>query len=277
MAAGILLGYFDPALGERMAPLGDAFIKAIRMLIAPIIFCTVVHGIARMADMARVGRVAIKALIYFEVLTSIALVIGLVAANLWQPGVGMNVDLSRIDTSAVSTYVAQTEKQDTATFLINIIPNTFVGAFSDGNVLQVLFIAVLCGFALTWIGPRAQPVLDLLEIVSNMLFNVVAMVMWAAPLGAFGAIAFTVGKFGAGSLLWLGKLLGGFYLTCLVFVFGVLWPIARWCGFSLLKLIRYIREELLIVYATTSSETVLPRMLVKLEQLGCEVGCGTDN
>jgi aerobic C4-dicarboxylate transport protein len=270
MGVGILLGYFDPALGERMAPLGDAFIKAIRMLIAPIIFCTVVHGIARMADMARVGRVAIKALIYFEVLTSIALVIGLVAANLWQPGVGMNVDLSRIDTSAVSTYVAQTQKQDTATFLINIIPNTFVGAFSDGNVLQVLFIAVLCGFALTWIGPRAQPFLDLLEIVSNMLFNVVAMVMWAAPLGAFGAIAFTVGKFGAGSLLSLGKLLGGFYVTCLIFVFGVLWPIAHWCGFSLLKLIRYIREELLIVYATTSSETVLPRMLVKLEQLGCE-------
>jgi aerobic C4-dicarboxylate transport protein len=184
MGAGILLGYFDPVLGERMAPLGDAFIKAIRMLIAPIIFCTVVHGIARMADMARVGRVAVKALVYFEVLTTVALVIGLVAANLWQPGVGMNVDLSRIDTSAVSAYVAQTQKQDTATFLINIIPNTSVGAFSEGNVLQVLFIAVLCGFALTWIGPRAQPFLDLLEIVSNMLFNVVAMVMWAAPLGA---------------------------------------------------------------------------------------------
>src|ERR1700729_737893 len=140
-------------------------------------------------DMARVGRVAIKALIYFEVLTTVALVIGLVVANLWQPGAGMNVDLSRIDTSAVSTYVAQTQKQDTATFLINIIPNTFIGAFSEGNVLQVLFIAVLCGFALTWIGPRAQPLLDLLEIISNMLFNVVAMVMWAAPLGAFGAIA----------------------------------------------------------------------------------------
>jgi aerobic C4-dicarboxylate transport protein len=270
MAAGIVLGYLDPAWGERMAPLGDAFIKAIRMLIAPIIFCTVVHGIARMADMARVGRVAIKALIYFEVLTTIALVIGLVAANLWQPGAGMNVDLSRIDTSAVSTYVAQTQKQDTATFLINIIPNTLVGAFAEGNVLQVLFIAVLCGFALTWIGPRAQPLLDIIEIVSNMLFNVVAIVMWAAPLGAFGAIAFTVGKFGAGSLLSLGKLLGGFYVTCLVFVFGVLWPIAHLCGFSLLKLIRYIREELLIVYATTSSETVLPRMLEKLEQLGCE-------
>jgi aerobic C4-dicarboxylate transport protein len=204
MIVGILLGYFDPALGERMAPLGDTFIKAIRMLIAPIIFCTVVHGIARMADMARVGRVAIKALIYFEVLTTVALVIGLVAANLWQPGAGMNVDLSRIDTSAVSTYVAQTQKQDTATFLINIIPNTLVGAFAEGNVPQVLFIAVLCGFALTWIGPRAQPLLDIIEIVSNMLFNVVAMVMWAAPLGAFGAIAFTVGKFGAGSLLSLG-------------------------------------------------------------------------
>jgi aerobic C4-dicarboxylate transport protein len=270
MAIGVLLGYFDPPLGERMGPLGDAFIKAIRMLIAPIIFCTVVHGIARMADMARVGRVAIKAIIYFEVLTTIALIIGLVAVNLWQPGVGMNVDLSRIDTSAVNAYMAQTQKQDTASFLINIIPNTFIGAFAEGNVLQVLFLSVLCGFALTWIGPRAKPLLDLVEVASTMLFNVVAMVMWAAPLGAFGAIAFTVGKFGAGSLLSLGKLLGGFYVTCLIFIFCVLGPIAHWCGFSLLKLIRYIREELLIVHATTSSETVLPRMLVKLEQLGCE-------
>jgi aerobic C4-dicarboxylate transport protein len=270
MVVGILLGYFDPPLGERMAPLGDAFIKAIRMLIAPIIFCTVVHGIARMADMARVGRVAIKALIYFEVLTTIALIIGLVAANLWQPGAGMNVDLSRVDASAISAYVAQTQKQDTASFLIDIIPNTFIGAFSEGNILQVLFLSVLCGFALTWIGPRAQPLLDMIEIATAMLFGVVAMVMWAAPLGAFGAIAFTVGKFGAGSLLSLGKLLGGFYVTCLIFIFGVLGPIARWCGFSLIKLMRYIWEELLIVYATTSSETVLPRMIEKLEELGCE-------
>jgi aerobic C4-dicarboxylate transport protein len=270
MVIGILLGYFDPPLGERMAPLGDAFIKAIRMLIAPIIFCTVVHGIARMADMARVGRVAIKALIYFEVLTTIALIIGLIAANLWQPGTGMNVDLTRVDASVVNAYVAQTQKQDTANFLINIIPNTFIGAFSEGNILQVLFLSVLCGFALTWIGPRARPLLELIEIASAMLFGVVAIVMWAAPLGAFGAIAFTVGKFGAGSLLSLGKLLGGFYMTCLIFIFGVLGPIAHWCGFSLIKLMRYIWEELLIVYATTSSETVLPRMIVKLEQLGCE-------
>jgi len=182
----------------------------------------------------------------------------------------MNVDLSHVDTSAVNAYVAQTQKQDTASFLINIIPNTFIGAFAEGNVLQVLLLSVLCGFALTWIGPRAQPLLDVIEVVMSMLFSVVAMVMWAAPLGAFGAIAFTVGKFGAGSLLSLGKLLGGFYVTCLIFVFGVLGPIAHWCGFSLIKLIRYLREELLIVYATTSSETVLPRMLVKLEQLGCE-------
>src|SRR5450631_385159 len=246
MAIGVLLGYFDPPLGERMGPLGDAFIKAIRMLIAPIIFCTVVHGIARMADMARVGRVAIKAIIYFEVLTTIALVIGLVAVNLWQPGVGMNVDLSRIDTSAVNAYVAQTQKQDTASFLINIIPNTFIGAFAEGNVLQVLFLSVLCGFALTWIGPRAKPLLDLVEVASTMLFNVVAMVMWAAPLGAFGAIAFTVGKFGAGSLLSLGKLLGGFYVTCLIFIFGVLGPVAAFCGFNLFKLIRYLWEEILV-------------------------------
>ncbi|MGP0094889.1 MAG: C4-dicarboxylate transporter DctA [Xanthobacteraceae bacterium] len=270
MLIGIALGYFDPDLGTRMEPLGDAFIKAIRMLIAPIIFCTVVHGIARMADMARVGRVAIKALLYFEVLTTAALIIGLVAVNLLQPGVGMNVDLSKIDTSAVSGYVAQSHKQDLPTFLINIIPNSFVGAFVDGNVLQVLLIAVICGFALTSIGERAKPMLQLIDAASGMLFAVVAIIMWTAPLGAFGAIAFTVGKFGAGSLLSLGKLLLDFYFTCLIFVFGVLWPIAHWSGFSLVKLIRYIREELLIVYATTSSETVLPRMLAKLEQLGCE-------
>ncbi len=270
MLAGILLGYVDPGLGERMAPFGDAFIKAIRMLIAPIIFCTVVHGIARMADMARVGRVAIKALVYFEVLTTIALVIGLVAVNLLQPGAGMNVDLSHVDTSAVDVYVAQTKKQDAISFLMNIIPATFIGAFAEGNVLQVLFLAVMCGFALIYIGPSTKPFLALIDVASAMLFRVVAMVMWAAPLGAFGAIAFTTGKFGAGSLLSLGKLLGGFYVTCLIFIFGVLWPISHWCGFSLLKLLRYIREELLIVYATTSSETVLPRMLAKMEKLGCE-------
>jgi aerobic C4-dicarboxylate transport protein len=270
MVVGIILGKFDPDLGVRMQPLGDAFIKLIRMLIAPIIFCTVVHGIARMADIARVGRVALKAIIYFEVLTTIALVIGLVAVNLWQPGRGMNIDLAHVDTSAVQPYIAHPEGLGLSQFLTNIIPATFVGAFAEGNVLQVLFISVLCAFALVHVGLGRKPLVDFIGVASHMMFAVVGIVMWAAPIGAFGAIAFTVGKFGAGSLISLGKLLGGFYVTCLIFIFGVLWPVAHWCGFSLLKLIRYIREELLIVFATTSSETVLPQLMKKLEALGCE-------
>lgn len=270
MVIGIVLGKFDPKLGVQMQPLGDAFIKLIRMLIAPIIFCTVVHGIARMADTVRVGRVALKAIIYFEVLTTIALVIGLVAVNLWKPGHGMNVNLAHVDTSAVQTYVAHPENQGVTQFLMNIIPATFMGAFTEGNVLQVLLVSVLCAFALIQVGERGKPVVNFVEAASRMLFSAVAIVMWTAPIGAFGAIAFTVGKFGAGSLVSLGKLLGGFYVTCLIFVFGVLWPVAHWCGFSIFKLIRYIREELLIVFATTSSETVLPQLMTKLEDLGCE-------
>lgn len=270
MIIGILVGHFYPQFGTRMQPLGDAFIKAIRMLIAPIIFCTVVHGIAKMADMARVGRVAIKSLIYFEIITTIALIIGLVMVNLWKPGVGMNVDLSTVDTTSIKGYLAQTEKTDTISFLMSIIPNTFLGAFAEGHVLQVLFLSVLCGFGLTWIGPRGKMVIDLTETVSQMLFQVVGIVMWAAPLGAFGAIAFTVGKFGATSLLSLGNLLICFYVTCLIFVVVVLGAVSRLCGFSLFKLLRYIREEMLIVFATTSSETVLPRMLVKMEKAGCD-------
>jgi len=270
MVIGIVLGKFDPKLGVQMQPLGDAFIKLIRMLIAPIIFCTVVHGIARMADMARVGRVALKAIIYFEVMTTIALVIGLVAVNLWKPGRGMNVNLAHVDTSAVQTYVAHPGSGGVVQFLTNIIPTTFVGAFTEGNVLQVLLVSVLCAFALIQVGEYGKPVVDFIGAASQMLFKVVAIVMWTAPIGAFGAIAFTVGKFGAGSLVSLGKLLGGFYVTCLIFVFGVLWPVAYWCGFSIFKLIRYIREELLVVFATTSSETVLPQLMTKLEDLGCE-------
>jgi len=270
MVVGIILGKLDPRFGVRMQPLGDAFIKLIRMLIAPIIFCTVVHGIARMADLARVGRVALKAIVYFEVLTTIALAIGLTAVNIWQPGRGMNVNLANVDSSAVQTYVAHPESATVTQFLTNIIPNTLMGAFTEGNVLQILLISVLCAFALTQVGDRGKPIVDFIEAASQMLFKIVAIVMWTAPIGAFGAIAFTVGKFGAGSLVSLGKLLGGFYVTCLIFVFGVLWPVAHWCGFSLLKLIRYIREELLIVLATTSSETVLPQLMTKLEDLGCE-------
>lgn len=270
MAIGVVLGQFYPELGARMQPLGDAFIKAIRVVIAPIIFCSVVHGIASMANMAKVGRVALKALIYFEVLTTVALIIGLVAVNVFRPGAGMNVDLSHVDTSSLAPYLAQTHKQTTQEFLLNIIPNTFASAFAEGNVLQVLYVAVLCGFALSWLGEKGKPLTVLIDAASQMLFRIVAIVMWAAPIGAFGAIAFTVGKFGSASLLSLGELLASFYLTCLIFVFGVLWPIAFWCGFSLPKLIRYIWEELLIVFATTSSETVLPRMIAKMQAAGCE-------
>jgi aerobic C4-dicarboxylate transport protein len=270
MIAGILLGIFDKGLGAKMEPFGDAFIKAIRMLIGPIIFCTVVHGIARMVNVARVGRVALKAIVYFEVLTTVALFIGLAAVNLLQPGRGMNVDLAHVDTSAIQQYTAHPGATSVTQFLMNIIPRTFVGAFTSDNVLQVLLISVLCAFALTSIGERGRPVVDFIESANRMLFAVVGIVMWAAPIGAFGAIAFTVAKFGAGSLVSLGKLLGGFYVTCLIFIFGVLWPVANWCGFSIFKLIRYIREELLIVLATTSSETVLPQLMEKLEKLGCE-------
>jgi aerobic C4-dicarboxylate transport protein len=270
MAIGVALGHFYPDTGVRMEPLGDAFIKAIRVLIAPIIFCTVVHGIASMADMAKVGRVALKALIYFEVLTTIALIIGLVAVNVFQLGAGMNVDVSHIDTSSVAPYLEQTHSRTTAQFLLGIIPNTFIGAFSEGNVLQVLYVSVLCGFALSAMGDAGKPLTELIGTAAQMFFRIVALVMWAAPIGAFGATAFTVGKFGAGSLVSLGKLLISFYITCLIFIFAVLWPICHWCGVSLFRFIRYIREELLIVIATTSSETVLPRMIAKLEAAGCE-------
>jgi len=270
MAFGIVLGVVHPDLASKMQPFGDAFIKAIRMLIAPIIFCTVVHGIAHMADMARVGRVALKAIIYFEIVTTIALVIALIMVNLLKPGAGMNIDPATISASVVEPYVRQTAAVGFVPFLMNVIPGTFVGAFAEGNILQVLFISVMCGFALVLLGDRAAALVDIIDVGAKMIFAVVGIVMWAAPIGAFGAIAFTVGKFGIGSLASLGKLVGEFYVTCLIFVIVALGPVARLCGISLIKLIRYLWEELLICIATTSSETVLPRMISKLEHLGCE-------
>ena len=270
MVIGILVGHFAPQTGTSMQPLGDAFIKMIRMLIAPIIFCTVVLGIAKMNDMARVGRVAIKALIYFEVLTTIALILGLLMVNLWQPGSGMNISAASLDAGSVKGYIAQTQTQGVVPFLMNIIPGTVVGSLAEGNILQVLFLSVLFGAVLTMLGEAAKPLVDILDTISKMLFGAVAIVMWAAPLGAFGAIAFTVGKYGAGTLVSLGNLLVCFYVTCLIFIFFILGPICRICGFSLLKLIRYIWEEILICLATTSSEVVLPRMLQKLEGCGCK-------
>jgi aerobic C4-dicarboxylate transport protein len=270
MALGIVLGIAAPDAAAAMGPLGDAFIKLIRMLIAPIIFCTVVTGIAHMADMARVGRVAIKAIIYFEAMTTIALIIGLAAVNILQPGAGMNVDVSKLNPAVVEPYVKLTHEVGFIPFLMNVIPSTFVGAFAEGNILQVLFVAILSGFALVGIGEPAKPFVTIIEIAGKMVFFIVGIVMWTAPIGAFGAIAFTVGKFGVGSLASLGKLLGDFYLTCIIFIAVAFVPLAWLCGFRLWKLIRYLKEELLICIATTSSETVLPRLMAKLEQLGCE-------
>ena len=270
MVLGALLGLVQPELGTQMAPLGDAFIRLVRMIIAPVIFCTVVHGVAAMNDMKRVGRVAIKALIYFEVITLIALVFGLVAVNVWQPGVGMNVDLAALDASTVKGYVETAQNESVVQFLLGIIPTTFFSAFVDGDVLEILFISVLFAFALVLAGDRGKPILDLIERLSAIIFRMVGLIMWVAPLGAFGAIAFTVGRFGAGSLASLGALLIEFYTVCLLFVFIVLGAVARACGVSLFRLLHYIREEILIVAATTSSETVLPRLVQKLEALGCE-------
>jgi aerobic C4-dicarboxylate transport protein len=266
---GVLLGYFYPSLAEQMKPLGDAFIKLIKMLIAPIIFCTVVHGIANMRDLKRVGRVGFKALIYFEVLTTLALIVGLIIVNLWQPGAGVNADLSTIDTKSIQVYTTKAAHHGAFDFLLNIIPTTVVGAFADGEILQVLFFAILFAFALSFLGERGEPVTNFIDIVSHVLFGIVGVIMKVAPIGAFGAMAFTVGKYGIGTLLSLGKLMAAFYATCLIFIFGVLGTIAYFVGFNIFKFIRYIKEELLIVLGTSSSESVLPRMMNKLENLGC--------
>jgi aerobic C4-dicarboxylate transport protein len=270
IAIGILLGHFYPSLGEQMKPLGDGFIKLIKMMIAPIIFCTVVHGIASMEDMKKVGRVGLKALIYFEVVTTLALIVGLVVVNVLQPGVGMNVDPRAIDTKSIQVYTTKAGQQSTVEFLMHIIPNTVIGAFAEGEILQVLFFAILFAFGLHLMGERGKPVIALIDAVSHGLFNVVGIIMRVAPLGAFGAMAFTIGKYGIATLLALGQLMAAFYLTCLLFVFVVLGGIAWLTGFSIWRFIKYIKEELLIVLGTSSSESVLPRMMVKLENLGCK-------
>jgi len=257
-------------VGEQMKPFGDAFIKMIKMLIAPIIFCTVVHGIAGMDDLKRVGRVGIKALVYFEAVTTLALIVGLLVVNTLQPGAGMNVDPKAIDTKSIAMYTTKAGEQSTVEFLLNIIPTTVVGAFAEGEILQVLFFAILFAFALFLLGERGRPMLNLIDIVSHALFGIVGIIMRVAPLGAFGAMAFTIGRYGLGTLTSLGHLMAAFYVTCLIFVFGVLGTIAWLAGFSIWKFIKYIKEELLIVLGTSSSESVLPRMMSKLENLGCK-------
>ncbi|MCG2591848.1 dicarboxylate/amino acid:cation symporter [Ramlibacter sp. XY19] len=265
---GVLLGHFMPELGTKMKPLGDGFIKLIKMMIAPIIFCTVVVGIAGMEDMKKVGKTGGLALLYFEVVSSIALVVGLVLVNLVKPGAGMNVDPATLDTKALSAYTEPGKLGTTTDFLLNVIPNTLVDAFAKGEILQVLLIAVLFGFALHRFGGRGTLVFDWIEKSSHVLFTMVGFIMKLAPIGAFGAMAFTIGKYGIASLWQLGALMATFYATCLIFVFVVLGTIAKVHGFSVWKLIKYIKEELLIVLGTSSSESVLPRMMEKMENLG---------
>lgn len=259
-----------PGWAEAMKPFGDAFIKMIKMLIAPIIFCTVVHGIASMKNMRKVGSVGVKALVYFEVVTTLALAIGVAIANTWRPGAGMNVDVQSLNSGAIASYVAKAKQHGVLDYLLNIIPNTVVGAFSQGEILQVLFLAILFGFALFSLDERGKPLVAIIDQVAHTFFGIVGIIMKLAPLGAFGAMAFTIGKYGIGTLLSLGMLMMCFYTTCLVFIFGVLGAISALAGFNIFKFVRYIKEELLIVLGTSSSESVLPRMIAKMKVLGCE-------
>ena len=265
---GVVLGHLYPELGAAMKPLGDGFVKLIKMLIAPIIFCTVVVGIAGMEDMKKVGRTGGLALLYFEVVSSVALAVGLIIINWIKPGVGMNVDVTTLDSKAVASFTGPGKLASTTDFLLNIIPSTVVDAFAKGEILQVLLVATLFGFALHRFGGRGTLVFDLVEKSSHVLFVIVGFVMKLAPVGAFGAMSFTIGTYGIKSLLSLGKLMATFYFTCFIFIFLVLGLVTRLHGFSVWKFVRYIKEELLIVLGTSSSESVLPRMLAKMENLG---------
>jgi aerobic C4-dicarboxylate transport protein len=268
IALGVLLGAANPQLGAMMQPLGLGFIKLIKMLIAPVIFCTVVTGVAGLEDVKKVGRTGGLAMLYFEIMSSVALVIGLAVANVMRPGGGMNVDPHTLDTGPVEAYTGPGKLQSVTEFLLNVIPSTVVDAFAKGEILQVLLFAVLFGFALQRLKPRGGEVLALVEGISEVLFGIVGTVMRLAPLGAFGAMASTVGKYGFASLLSLGRLMGSFYLTCLLFTFIALGLVARVHGFSLWRFLAYIREELFIVLGTSSSESVLPRIISKLQRLG---------
>jgi aerobic C4-dicarboxylate transport protein len=266
---GVVVGHFWPSAGVALRPLGDGFIKLIRMMIAPIIFGTVVVGIAKIGDVKNVGRIGLRALLYFEVVSTFALVLGLIVVNVWKPGVGMNADPSTLNADAVATYAGSAASLHTVDFLLNIIPTTIVGAFAQGEILQVLFFSVLFGLALLQFGGKGGSLIRVIDEATHALFGMVGIIMRLAPIGAFGAMAFTIGQFGIASLFSLGKLMAGFYLTCLLFVFVVLGAVARWAGFSIWKFLKYVREEILIVIGTSSSESVLPRMIDKLERLGC--------
>jgi aerobic C4-dicarboxylate transport protein len=266
---GVVLGFISPAAGAAMKPLGDAFIKLITMVITLLIFCTVVSGIAGMQDMKKVGRVGGKALLYFEVVSTLALLLGLLVGNLVRPGSGFNINPASLDVRAVSSYAGQSRAQSTTDFLMNIIPHTVVDAFARGDILEVLFVALLFGFALSMAGTRCRPLVDLIESLTHGVFSVVDIIMRFAPIGAFGAMAFTIGKYGIASLEPLAKLIITFYITCILFVLLILGGIARAFGFRIVDLLLYLKEEILLVLATSSSETALPSLMEKLAKLGC--------
>ncbi|WP_205598014.1 dicarboxylate/amino acid:cation symporter [Caulobacter sp. 17J65-9] len=269
IALGALVGHYYPAFGEALKPLGDAFIKLVKMVIAPVIFLTVVTGIAGMRDLDKVGRVALKAFTYFLTFSTLALIVGLIVANVVRPGAGMNIDPASLDAAAVAGYAAKAHDQTVVGFLLHVIPDTVVGAFADGEILQVLFFSVLFGLALAMVGDRGQPVMDVLNAAGTAFFRLVAVLMRAAPIGAFGAFAFTIGKYGIQSIANLAALVGTFYLTSALFVLVVLGAVAAFNGFSILKLIRYLKEELLLVLGTSSSEAALPSLMDKMERAGC--------
>lgn len=266
---GIITGHFIPSFAVELKPLGDGFIKLIKMMIAPIIFCTIVTGIAGMQNTKKVGRVGLKAILYFEVVTTLALIIGLVVINVLKPGMGMNVDVATLDTKAVESYVTESKAQSVGDFLLHIIPENIVNALSTSNILQVLFFSVLLGFALSKIGEKAAPLLKGIQSLEDGLFMIIKFIMRLAPLGALGAMAFTVGKYGLGSLKELAQLMGSFYITCILFIVIVLGGILKYTGFNLFRLLAYIKEELLVVLGTSSSEAALPSLIGKLEKVGC--------
>ncbi len=269
IAAGALLGSLRPELAEQMKPLGDAFIKLIKMMLEPIIFTTVVAGVAKMGSMKEVGRVGLKALAYFELISGLALLVGLMVGNSFKPGAGIQIDWAAIDQTAVAA-VPPAAHTSPADFLMHVIPDTVVGAFARGETLQVVFVSVLFGLGVSTLGERVRPLIDVIDQAAQGLFRVVGLIMAFAPIGAFGAMAFTIGKYGIGTLQQLGLLVVGVYATCLIFVFLVLGFVARCAGFSIFRFLRYIREELLIVLGTSTSESALPGLMLKLEALGCD-------
>ena len=269
IVAGVLLGFAFPETGAAMRPLGDGFIKLVKMLIAPIIFSTVVVGIAHMGAVKEVGRIGIRALLYFEMVSTMALLIGMIVVNVVQPGAGLSIAPSAVDVNAVATYTSASKNLSTVDFILNVIPNTVVDAFAKGEILQVLLFSVLVGLSALSLGKRVAPMVAVIDQASHVLFGIVAIVMRLAPIGAFGAMAFTVGRYGVGTLVSLGQLMAAMYITCALFVFIVLGGIARITGFSLLRFLTYISEEILIVLGTSSSESALPKIMEKLERIGC--------